>query len=124
MARGAEVTGAAFAHSGVRLALALTQDGVGSLAVLDATRVGLRRTPQVVLRIRDPLSSVSWSPGDRWLLTASAPADEWIFAAATPPAKLLAVGRIAAQFGAPAGAVPRFPSVGGWQVGAGTPGRG
>ena len=34
------------------------------------------------------------------------------------------VGRIAAQFGAPAGAVPRFPSVGGWQVGAGTPGRG
>jgi hypothetical protein len=124
VARGAEVTGAAFAHSGVRLALALTQDGVGSLAVLDATRVGLHRTPQVVLHIRDPLSSVSWSPGDRWLLTASAPADEWIFAAATPPAKLLAVGRIAAQFGAPAGGVPRFPSVGGWQVGAGTSGRG
>jgi hypothetical protein len=122
VARGAEVTGAAFAHRGSRLALAFTQDGLGSLAVLDATRPGLRRTPQVVLSIREPLSSVSWSPGDRWLLTASAPADEWIFAAAVPPAKLLAVGRIAAQFRAPGAAVTRFPFVGGWQVGAGRSG--
>ncbi|HWE10412.1 MAG TPA: hypothetical protein VG325_13745 [Solirubrobacteraceae bacterium] len=124
VARGEHVTGAAFAHVGLRLAVAFTREGQGSLGVLAATRAGLSHPPQVVFSIRQPLSSVSWSPGDRWLLTASPPADEWIFAPATPPAKLLAVGRISAQFRARPTGPDRFPGLGGWQVGAGRPGGG
>jgi hypothetical protein len=66
-------------------------------------------------------TDAAWSPDGEWLLVAWRSADQWVFVRSDGVERLQAVSNIASQFAGRAGAVPRFPSLGGWCCAPETP---
>jgi hypothetical protein len=105
------------ASAGPFRAGALSPNGA-QLALLDdraVTVTGLARpsaSPRVVLTAPGA-RQLAWSPDNRWILVSWPPADEWVFVHAAGVPRVIAVSRIAEQFGAQRLA-RGFPSLEGW----------
>lgn len=114
---GQTIGQAAFAPTGDRVALAVRQAGAAtdSVALVTATRRGLRQAPEILFSARERVDAISWSPDDQWLLASSSSADQWIFIRTRSPVRLQAVSRITGQFQADRTPARGFPTLGGWQ---------
>ena len=101
---------------------ALSANGA-QLALLDdraVTVTSLVRpssSPRVVLTAPGA-RQLAWSPDNRWILVSWPPADEWVFVHAAGVPRVIAMSRIAEQFGARRSA-RGFPSLEGWCCAAG-----
>jgi outer membrane protein assembly factor BamB len=105
------------ARNGSLSAGALSPDGT-QLALLDGRAVTITAltrpdsSPRVVLTAPGA-RQLAWSPDHRWVLVSWPPADEWVFVHATGVPRVIAMSRIAEQFGARRPR-PAFPSLEGW----------
>jgi hypothetical protein len=115
--RSADSVGSVAFATGNRLAIILHRPNqpADSVALLDATRQGLKRAPQTLFTAPERMTGIDWSPNHRWLLTSSPSADQWIFIRIIAPTRLAAVGRIAGQFRRNGNRAGGFPNLGGWQ---------
>jgi hypothetical protein len=93
--------------------LALLDDR--AVTVTDLARPG--SSPRVVLTAPGA-RQLAWSPDSRWILVSWPPADEWVFVHADGVPRVIAMSRIAEQFGAQRSA-RGFPSLEGWCCAAG-----
>jgi Tol biopolymer transport system component len=101
----------AFSPDGRRLALLSDRQ----LTLSDATSASaVRRRVFTGAGLR----GLAWSPNGRWLLFGWPAADQWVFLSATGRPRIVAVSRIAEQFGRPRSR-PGFPSLEGWCCGVG-----
>jgi WD40 repeat protein len=100
----AEVSAAAWAPRGDRIALALRERSAMSIFVTRSALVPRRP----VFDIRGTLRSLAWSPNGRRLLVRWAEADQWLLLSPTASnADITAIAGISRRFGAP-------PTVQGW----------
>lgn len=92
------------------LAGALSPDGrhVALLSAGEVTLTDLSRRADGQRRVfaGAGLRQLTWSPDGRWLLVAWPAADQWVFIHAFGQPRLIAVSRIAQQFGSPGPGVP------------------
>lgn len=112
-----ETVGPAAVTTGDRLAIIVhhLNQPADSVALVDASRPGLRRTPETVFTAPERLTGIDWSPQHQWLLTSSPSADQWIFIRVSAPTRFTAEGEIANQFGAKGALPPGAPILAGWQ---------
>jgi hypothetical protein len=104
----------AFAPRGHRLAIVRHDDRRDrSEALLLSPQ---SRRPRVLLAGAGTFANLAWSPDARWLLASWREADQWVFIPLGSGRRLVAVARIAAQFGH-RGA---FPALAGWCCPSGT----
>jgi hypothetical protein len=94
--------------------LALLEDR--AVTVTGLTRSG--SSPRVVFTAPGA-RQLAWSPDNRWILVSWPPADEWVFVHAAGVPRVIAMSRIAEQFGAQRPA-RGFPSLEGWCCAAGS----
>jgi hypothetical protein len=105
------------ARAGSLRAAALSPDG-RQLALLDGRGVsvaaitGASGSPRVVFTVPGA-RQLAWSPDGRWILVSWPAADEWVFVHAVGSPRVIAMSRIAEQFG---GRHPArsFPVLRGW----------
>ena len=82
----------------------------GQVTVIDTAHPG--STPRRLFTGAD-LGQLEWSPNSRWLLIGWPAADQWVFVHAVGQPRLIAVSRIAEQFGG-LGFPHTFPRLEGW----------
>jgi hypothetical protein len=89
---------------------AISPDG-SAVALVDATGLEIERVAGSAARtVRSfsgtALGGVTWSPDSRWVLVTWPAADQWVFVRAVGRPRIIAVSRIAEQFGGRHGAQP------------------
>jgi hypothetical protein len=100
------VRDAALSPAGSTLALLTDRD-------VELVALGPRHGPARRLFSGEGLRQLAWSPDGRWLLVAWPAADQWVFVRVGGRPRLIAVARIAQQFGGGRGATG-FPQLEGW----------
>jgi hypothetical protein len=106
---GRSVVDGALSPDGHRVALL----GAGELTVTDlGERTPAHLGERTHLFTGVGLSQLAWSPNGQWLLVAWPAANQWVFLHASGRPRILAVSRIAQQFGS-------FPMIQGWCCTAG-----
>lgn len=113
---GETVDAVASAHAGADLALTVRPaDGGGEDVVLLPAAPALG-APRPLFQARGPLRGLSWSPDDRWLVTASPATDQWILLPTGTGSRPQAVSGIAGQFTIRGGPRAGVPTPAGWQA--------
>jgi hypothetical protein len=92
--RGEELTAAAFAPRGNRLALAVRDPAAGS------TKVRLLGEGSTLVRAPLRLSGLEWSPDARWLLAGWPSGDQWLLIPASGGPEVRGITAVARRFGA------------------------
>lgn len=109
----------ALSPSGRQLALIRTgertgaQSGSGGVDQLVLSKLGSASAPLKVAFSGSGIRDLAWSPNGRWLLVGWPAADQWVFIRVAPNPRIVAVSRIAQQFGSGL-ARGRFPTLDGW----------
>jgi WD40 repeat protein len=94
LAPGEELTAAAFAPRGTRLALAVRDPAAGS------TQVRLLGDGSTLVRAPLRLSGIEWSPDSRWLLAGWPVGDQWLLIPASGGPEVRGITEVARRFGA------------------------
>jgi hypothetical protein len=89
---------------------AISPDG-SRVALIDDGGLRIERIDGSVVRVDrsfsgESLGRVAWSPDSRWVLVSWPAADQWVFVRAVGSPRIIAVSRIAEQFGGRHGAQP------------------